>query len=91
MRKDRFVVPDPWNQSVKLTRRYRDGWFDARDFGEHTERIGRYNSEGRRAYLAGFNAAMRRYGDAPRATRPRASSGWGPPDPHALRHRDPPS
>lgn len=59
MRKADFEVPYPWCESVKYTRRYRDGWFDARDTGQHSAKIGKTNSRGRIAYLAGFAAGYR--------------------------------
>ncbi len=59
MRKADFEVPYPWSESVKYTRRYRDGWFDARDTGQHTDKIGKFNSRGRDAYLAGFAAGYK--------------------------------
>ncbi len=59
MRKADFEIPYPWSESVKYIRRYRDGWFDARDIGQHTDKIGKFNSRGRDAYLAGFAAGYK--------------------------------
>src|SRR5690606_7447449 len=80
-RKGDFVVPYPWCESDKLTRRYRDGWFDARDHGVHTERMGLYASEGRRAYLAGFEHYLAEHGASLPAPPPGTAVPFPPPDP----------
>lgn len=59
MRKADFEIPYPWSETVKYSRRYRDGWFDAYQKGVQTDKAGKYNSRGRDAYLAGFAAGYR--------------------------------
>ncbi len=57
-RKGHFEIPYLWSESDKLRRRYRKGWFDARDIGFWGEGYGLANSRGRDAYIAGFNAGL---------------------------------
>jgi hypothetical protein len=58
-RKGSFEVPYPWADSDKLKRRYRKGWFDAKDTGYWGDGYGLANTRGRDAYIAGFNAGIR--------------------------------
>lgn len=68
MRKANFEVPFPWSESVKYTRRYRNGWFDGARIGEYVDsptHYGTYNSIGRNAYRAGFEAGYKHFVPAP--------------------------
>lgn len=60
---DKSRIPYPWNESINHTRRFRNGYFDAIERGEIDDlsrwHLGQYVTEGRTAYLKGFELGMK--------------------------------